>query len=124
MRETWDRASWSLYCLPVCVDVHRHGSAACKNSLALSARLKHRRPDSGVITIHHQYGSVKRTMDARSAATNERKLFLRWTELDCGTRASAKLQHASTVTPSWDDTLELLDELGLAERLCELWQNR
>src|SRR5882757_4438712 len=43
--------------------------------LAPSARLKHRRPDSGVITIHHQYGSVKRTMDARSAATNERKFF-------------------------------------------------
>jgi hypothetical protein len=58
------------------VDVHQHGSAACKNNLALSARLKHRRPDSGVITIHHQYGSVKRTMDARSAATNERKFFL------------------------------------------------
>src|SRR5712671_8186921 len=99
MRERWDRASWSSYCLPVCVDVHQHGSAACRNNtwynLAPSARLKHRRPDSGVITIHHQYGSVKRTMDARSAATNERKLFLRWTELDCGTRASAKLQHAS-----------------------------
>jgi hypothetical protein len=62
------------------VDVHQHGSAACKNNLALSARLKHRRPDSGIITIHHQYGSVKRTMDARSAATNERKFFLRWTE--------------------------------------------
>jgi hypothetical protein len=57
------------------VDVHQHGSAACKNNLALSARLKHRRLDSGIITIHHQYGSVKRTMDARSAAANERKFF-------------------------------------------------
>src|SRR5258705_11614577 len=77
MRERWDRASWSSYCLPVCVDVHQHGSAACKNNLAPSARLKHRRPDSEVITIHHQYGPVKRTMDARSAATNERKFFFR-----------------------------------------------
>ena len=42
-------------------------------------------------------------------------------DLDCGARASAKLQHASTVTPSWDDTLKLLDELCLGERLCELW---
>src|SRR5712672_4249906 len=42
-------------------------------------------------------------------------------DLDCGTRASAKLQHASTVTPSPDDTLEFVDELCLGERLCELW---
>jgi hypothetical protein len=53
--------------------VHQHGSAACENNLARPAPLERRRPDSGVITIHHQYGSVKRTMDARSAATNERK---------------------------------------------------
>src|SRR6266699_2345128 len=45
-------------------------------------------------------------------------------DLDCGARASAKLQHASTVTPSWDDTLKLVDEFCLGERLCELWQNR
>ena len=106
---------------------------------------------------------MKRTMDAQSAATNERKFFcvelkpedrldklhcakassdhcrrLPGTgtllksgtefggmplpsDLDCGARASAKLQHASTVTPSWDDTLKLLDELYLGERLCELW---
>src|SRR6202171_5516226 len=49
---------------------------------------------------------------------------LRWIELDCGTCASAKLQHASTVTPSWNNALKLLDEICLGEGLGELWQNR
>jgi hypothetical protein len=65
--------------------------------------------------------------EKRSAQTPSRQgcgFRLMRPDLDCGTRASAKLQHASTVTPSWDDTLKLLDELCLGERLREPWQNR
>jgi hypothetical protein len=57
-----------------------------------------------------------------SSAKDDMRRFT--SDLDCGARASAKLQHASTVTPSWNDTPKLLDELRLGERLCELWQNR
>src|SRR5258705_6218627 len=118
MRERWDRASWSSYCLPVCVDVHQHGSAACKNNLAPSARLKHRRPDSEVITIHHQYGPVKRTMDARSAATNERKFFLRWTKAGgpSGQMPLRQGELGSLPTAAGQQERSLNPELNLAVR--------